>query len=65
MVLVKGCVNIELTITAKIQIYPTCEQEIILLDTMKQIRKTLNEVSKYIYDNNCFNQKKINEDTYY
>lgn len=32
---------------------------------MKQIRKALNEVSKYIYDNNCFNQKKINEDTYY
>ena len=61
----KGCDNIELTITAKIQIYPTCEQQAILLDTMKQIRKALNEVSRYIYNNNCLNQKKINEDTYY
>lgn len=61
----KGCDTIELTITAKIQIYPTCEQQTILLETMKQIRKALNDVSRYIYDNNCLNQSKINADTYY
>ena len=32
---------------------------------MFQIRKTLTYVSKYIFYNNCVNQKKINEDTYY
>lgn len=61
----KGCGTIELTITAKIQIYPTNEQQAILLDTMIQIKKALNEVSNYIYDNNCLNQSKINADTYY
>ncbi|KZL88901.1 putative transposase DNA-binding domain protein [Clostridium magnum DSM 2767] len=32
---------------------------------MFQIRKALNYISKYIFDNNCLNQKKINADTYY
>ena len=61
----KGVIIIELTITSKIQIYPTDEQVEILTDTMVQVRKALNYVSKYVFDNNCFNQKKVNEDTYY
>nr|WP_320638456.1 transposase [Romboutsia timonensis] len=56
---------IEITITSKIQIYPTNEQIEILMDTMVQVRKALNYVSKYVFDNNCLSQKKINEDTYY
>ena len=63
--LVKGVIIIELTITSKIQIYPTDEQVEILTDTMVQVRKALNYVSKYVFDNNCFNQKKVNEGTYY
>ena len=61
----KGVIIIELTITSKIQIYPTDEQVEILTDTMVQVRKALNYVSKYVFDNNCFNQKKVNEGTYY
>ena len=52
----KGVIIIELTITSKIQIYPTDEQVEILTDTMVQVRKALNYVSKYVFDNNCFNQ---------
>lgn len=37
----------------------------ILQDTMFQIRKALNYVSKYIFENNCLNQRKINDNTYY
>lgn len=65
IILVKGVGIIEITITSKIQIYPTNEQVEILNNTMLQIRKALNYISKYIYDNNCLNQKKINENTYY
>lgn len=61
----KGVDIIEITITSKIQIYPTNEQIDILNNTMFQIRKALNYISKYIFNNNCLNQKKINEDTYY
>ncbi|MDY2883484.1 MAG: transposase [Romboutsia timonensis] len=61
----KGVIIIEITITSKIQIYPTNEQIEILMDTMVQVRKALNYVSKYVFDNNCLSQKKINEDTYY
>lgn len=51
--------------TSKIQIYPTTEQQEILRKTMFQIRIALNYISKYIFDNNCLNQSKINTDTYY
>ena len=56
---------IEITITSKIQISPDIEQIENLTQTMIQIRKALNYISKYVYDNNCFSQKKINEATYY
>lgn len=56
---------IEITMTSKIQIYPTTEQQEILRKTMFQIRIALNYISKYIFDNNCLNQSKINTDTYY
>lgn len=55
----------EITITSKIQIYPTTEQIESLTQTMLQVRKALNCVSKYIFENNCLNQRKINECTYY
>jgi putative transposase len=56
---------LELVITSKIQIYPTDEQVEILNQTMLQVRKALNYISDYIFDNNCLNQSKINKDTYY
>ena len=39
---------IEITVTSKIQIYPTNEQIEILNNTMFQIRKSLNYISKYV-----------------
>lgn len=56
---------LELTITSKIQIYPTNEQVEILNKTMSQVRKALNYISNYIFENNCLNQSKINKKTYY
>ena len=56
---------IDITITSKIQIYPTNEQIEILNSTMFQIKKALNYISKYAFDNNCLNQSKINTNTYY
>lgn len=56
---------IDITITSKIQIYPTNEQIEILNSTMFQIKKALNYISKYAFGNNCLNQSKINTDTYY
>ena len=56
---------IEITITSKIQIYPTTEQIENLNNTMFQVRKALNYISKYVFDNNCFKQSQINKDTYY
>ena len=53
----KGVDIIEITITSKMQIYPTNEQIEILNTTMFQIRKALNYISKYIFDNNCLNLK--------
>lgn len=32
---------------------------------MEQIKKALNDISKYIYDNNCLNQRTINDEMYY
>ena len=32
---------------------------------MVEVRKALNYVSEYVYNNNCLNQKQINNDTYY
>ncbi|MCI1945627.1 MAG: transposase [Clostridium luticellarii] len=61
----KGVELIEITVTSKIQIYPSNKQIEILNNTMFQIRKALNYISKYIFDSNCLNQKQINEDTYY
>ena len=61
----KGVDTIEITITSKIQIYPNNEQIEILNKTMFQIKKALNYISKYIFDNNCLSQSKINTDTYY
>lgn len=61
----KGVGIIEITITSKVRIYPTNEQIGILNNTMLQIRKALNYISSYVFNNNCLNQKKINEDTYY
>ncbi|MGV8983567.1 RNA-guided endonuclease InsQ/TnpB family protein [Clostridium sp.] len=61
----KGVDSIDITITSKIQIYPTDEQIEILNSTMFQIKKALNYISKYVFDNNCLNQSKINTDTYY
>ena len=57
--------KLELTITAKIQIYPTTEQIPAIQETLTQINKALNYISKYVFENKCFNQRKINEDTYY
>lgn len=56
---------LELTITSKIQIYPTNEQVEILNKTMSQVRKALNYISNYIFENSCLNQSKINKETYY
>lgn len=55
----------EVTITSKIQIYPTDEQVLSLNRTTSKILLALNYISDYVYNNNCVNQKKINEDTYY
>ena len=55
----------ELTVTAKIKIYPTDEQIESLKTTMFQVKKALNFVSQYVFNSRCLNQKKINEDTYY
>ncbi|WP_330665027.1 RNA-guided endonuclease InsQ/TnpB family protein [Tepidibacter sp.] len=57
--------SIEITITSKIQIYPTTEQIEILNNTMFQVRKALNYISKYVFDNNFLKQSQINKDTYY
>lgn len=56
---------IEITITSKIQIYPTDEQIEKLTKTLIQVRKALNYISTYVYENNCLVQSKINKDTYY
>lgn len=56
---------LEITITSKIQIYPTNEQVDILNNTMLQVRKALNYISEYIFTSNLLNQSKINKDTYY
>lgn len=56
---------LEITITSKIQIYPTNEQVDILNNTMFQVRKALNYISEYIFTSNLLNQSKINKDTYY
>lgn len=55
----------ELTITSKIQIYPTNEQVKTLKETMFQVRKALNYIFNYIFENDCLNQSKINKDAYY
>lgn len=55
---------IEITTTSKIQIKPTEEQVEILTQTMIQIRKALNYISKYVYDNNCLKQAELNKATY-
>lgn len=55
---------IEITTTSKIQIKPTDEQVEILTQTMIQIRKALNYISKYVYDNNCLKQAELNKATY-
>lgn len=55
---------IEITTTSKIQINPTDEQVEILTQTMIQIRKALNYISKYVYDNNCLKQAELNKATY-
>jgi putative transposase len=56
---------LKIIITSKMQIYPTIEQIEALNSTMFQIIKSLNYISKYIFDNNCLNQSKINTDTYH
>lgn len=56
---------IEITITSKVQIYPTTEQIEILNNTMFQVRKALNYISKYVFNNNCLKQSEVNKDTYY
>ena len=61
MTLVTGSISI----TSKIQIYPTDEQIKILNDTMIAVRKALNYVSNYVFENRCFSQSKLNEATYY
>jgi len=55
----------DLTITAKIKIYPDSKQIEILNNTMVQINKALNYISDYVFCNKCLNQKIINKDTYY
>lgn len=55
---------IEIITTSKIQIKPTDEQVEILTQTMIQIRKALNYISKYVYDNNCLKQAELNKATY-
>ena len=55
----------DLTITAKIKIYPNAKQIEILNSTMIQVNKALNYISKYAFNNKCLNQSKINKDTYY
>lgn len=55
----------ELTITAKVRIYPNDEQVNLLQATIQQIRNALNCVSHYIYHNNCLAQRKIHDDLYY
>ena len=56
--------SIKITTTSKIQIKPTDEQVEILTQTMIQIRKALNYISKYVYDNNCLKQAELNKATY-
>lgn len=55
----------DLTITAKIQIYPDNKQIEVLNNTMIQVNKALNYISDYVFNNNCLNQNTINKDTYY
>jgi putative transposase len=55
----------DLTITAKIQIYPNNKQIEVLNNTMIQINKALNYISDYVFNNNCLNQKIIQKDIYY
>lgn len=55
----------DLTITAKIKIYPDSKQTEVLNNTMLQVNKALNYISDYIFNSKCLNQSKINKDTYY
>ena len=55
----------EMTITAKIQIYPTNEQSEHLNRTLSQIIEALNYISNFVYTNNCYKQKELNDKTYY
>ena len=55
----------EVTTTAKIQIYPTIEQSEYLQQTISQITKALNYISNFVYSNNCYKQKELNDKTYY
>jgi len=55
----------DLTITAKMQIYPNSKQIKVLNNTMAQINKALNYISDYVFNNKCLNQNTINKDTYY
>lgn len=54
----------KLTITAKIQLRPTAEQKVSLVETMNAYKNSCNYVSDYILTNNDFKQCSIHNHTY-
>lgn len=54
----------DLTITAKIKIYPDDKQIEVLNNTMIQVNKALNYISAYAFNNKCLNQKTLQGYTY-
>ena len=54
-----------LTLTAKIRLNPSAEQEILLLDTIRAYRDACNCVSAYAFENRCLNRKTLHDSLYY
>ncbi len=55
----------EITITAKVQIYPSAEQTELLDKTMEIYRQSCNRVSNYIYQSHDLQQRSVNDKLYY
>lgn len=55
----------EITITAKVQIYPSEEEKTLLLTTMHSYMKACNFVSHYIYTTKDLSQVSVQKHTYY
>ncbi|WP_033007126.1 helix-turn-helix domain-containing protein, partial [Geobacillus sp. WSUCF1] len=54
----------DMTLTAKIKIYPTAEQAEVLKDTLSAYRQACNAVSVVIFDTKVLAQAKLHDMTY-